>query len=175
MPPVYGETGSTGIQYLHELTIEEIMTDAVAQATADAIAANILQVKSTRGIIRTVTIPFDSAIVPTGAIIGVSHELSDDSLSTTVSYLTNGTIPYFLLPGSYSTAVNVNGRETARRDRPRIGSVASISGKTVFVRVGNIVIRCTSKLAGIGVGDSVQVTMPAGSSSFGIITDRLSG
>ena len=170
-PPVYKEAGVDGVQYLHELTIEEILTTAEAEVIALRIAQNILRVKSTKGIVRTVAIPFDSGRTISGSVVGISHDL--DGLTTSVSYLENRAIPLFLLPGAYTTAIIASGREQGRRDRPRIGTVASISGSTVFVRVGNVVIRCISKLSGVGVGDSVVVTMPAGTASFGIITDRL--
>lgn len=170
-PPVYGEAGSEGVQYVHELTVEEILTDEQAQTIANAIAANILRVKSTKGIVRTVAIPYDPSIAPNNGIIGVSHDVAD--LQTTVSFLEDRPIPLFLLPGDYSTAVNASGRELSRRDRPRIGTVASIDKKTVYVRIGSVIIPCTSKLKGVGVGDSVEVTMPGGTSSFGVITDRL--
>ena len=94
-----GEASNTpAAGYTREFYIDDIITEEEAQSIADTAAANILKVKGTKGIRKTVSVPYNPVYVPNGLVVSVEHDWAN--LQTTVSYLTSGRIPDFMVPAS---------------------------------------------------------------------------
>ena len=158
--------------YQRDFYVDDIITDAQAQTIANTVAQNILNVKSTKGIRKTVTVPYDPSILPDGLIVEVSHDWAN--LQTSVSYRDDGDIPEFLISKSVAGVASlVSARENSRQNIPRYGSVVSTNGKNALVRIGNSNISCNTKLKNLGAGDIVLVSFPAGNKLRGQIIARL--
>ncbi len=158
--------------YQRDFYVDDILTDEQAQNIANTVAQNILNVKSTKGIRKTVTIPYDPSILPDGLIVEVSHDWAE--LQTSVTYLDDGSIPEYLISKSVAGVASlVSARENARQNIPRYGSVVSTNGKNALVRIGSSNISCTTKLKNLGAGDIVLVSFPAGNKLRGQIIARL--
>lgn len=169
-----GETSDTpAAGYTREFYIDDIITGEQAQTIADTAAANILRVKGTKGIRKTVTIPYNQAFVPNGLVVSVEHDWAN--LQTTVSYLTSGTIPDFMIPSSVAGIASfISDRDAGRRTRPMSGTVMQITDKgTVIVQIGGMTYNCDTKLASLGEGDSVLVSFTSGNSLRGQVIERL--
>lgn len=163
---------SAKVGYQRDIYIDEIISDEQAQILANNIAANILTVKGTKGIRKTVTIPYDASYVPNGSIIEVSHDW--ENLQTSVTYLDDGDIPEFMISQSVSGIASfVLARENARQNIPQYGSVVSYSDGYALVKIGNSTVSCTTKLKNLGVNDIVLVAFVAGNKVRGQVIARL--
>lgn len=160
------------VGYQREIYIDEIITDAQAQTIANTIAANILKVKSTKGIRKTVVIPYNESYNPNGAIIGVSHDWG--SLQTSVTYRESGDIPEYMISQSVAGIASfVSLRENARQNIPKYGSIVSCSNGYALVKIGNNTVSCTTKLKNLSVNDIVLVAFSAGNKIRGQVIARL--
>ncbi len=160
--------------YKREIYIDDLIDDEKAQNIANTIAANILKVKSTKGIRKSVTIPYEPSYLPNGTIISVEHDWAN--LQTTVTYLTSGTIPDFMIPSSVAGIASIiSDRDAGRRTKPMSGTITNINNKnkTVTVLIGGINYTCDTKLVNLGTGDSVLVSFTSGNSLRGQIIERL--
>ena len=179
-PPVVGTAGTLVSErdvpaagYRREFYVDDIISESSAQGIANDAAANILSVKGTKGLRKTVTIPYDGSIVPNGSVVSVNHDWIN--MQTTVSYRVSGVIPDFAIPASMSgIADGVDGRNSARQTRPMSGTVTAIrSSGTVVVNINGMEYDCSTRLISIGVGDSVLVSFSSGNSLHGHIIERL--
>lgn len=173
--PVVGlaSIGSDHVGYQREIYVDEILTDGQARSIANAAAQNILRVKGTKGLRRTVTIPYNEGVVPNGSIVSVSHDWG--SMQTTVGYRVSGSIPNFLIPASVAgVASGISDRDAGRRTKPMSGTVVVVEGDgTVLVNVGESVVPCSTKLINIGEGDAVLVSFTSGNAIRGQIVERM--
>ena len=174
-PPVVGiaSIGSRHVGYQREIYADEIMTDDQAQGIATAAAQNILRVKGTKGLRKTVTIPYDGEIVPDGCVVSVAHDWGN--MRTTVSYRVSGNIPGFLIPASVAgVASGISDRDAGRRTRPMSGTVTAVHDDgTVFVNVSGVTYPCSTKLVNVGPGDAVLVSFTSGNAVRGHIVERM--
>ena len=158
--------------YQRDLYIDEIITDEQAQSIANTVAQNILNVKSTKGIRKTVTIPYSPSYLPNGLIVEVSHNW--ENLQTTISYLTSGNIPDFMISETVAGIASfVSTRENSRVNIPKYGAVISVSDSNVQVKIGNRPFSCTTRLKNLGAGDIVLVSFAAGNKLRGQVIARL--
>ncbi len=173
--PIIGtasKSASAKVGYQRDIYIDENINDSTAQSIANTIASNILSVKSTKGIKKTVVIPYDSTYIPNGAIVSVSHDWAN--MQTSVSYLDDGDIPEFLISESVAGIASfVSARENARQSNPKYGTVISCSSGQAVVKVGNSNIQCTTKLKNLHNTDIVLVSFPAGNKLKGQVIARL--
>jgi len=177
MPPVLASEGTDPIWAEKQVFVDAVMDDATAQGVASDIAANLVSSRmSGRGMVHTVTVPLDADIEPNGCVLGVTHNLK--ALTTTVSYLTGDTVPPYLLTKSAGTlAGSVFGRESAGKSRTVEGRVVAIDPalndpgqkRIITVMVAGKVLKCSTKLMSVAVGDGVQVRVPAGNTEYGVI------
>lgn len=174
-PPVVGiaSIGNRHVGYQREIYADEIMSDDQAQSIATAAAQNILQVKGTKGLRKTVTIPYDGEIVPDGCVVSVAHDWGN--MRTTVSYRVSGSIPDFLIPASVAgVASGISDRDAGRRTRPMSGTVTVVHDDgTVFVNVSGVTYPCSTKLINVGPGDAVLVSFTSGNAVRGHIVERM--
>ena len=158
--------------YQRDIYVDEVLKDDAAQTIADTIAANILSVKSNKGIRKTVTIPYDASILPNGTITEVNHDWAN--MQTSVTYLDSGDIPDFMISQSVASVASfVAARENARRNIPKYGVVISVSKNNVTVQIGNSQVSCTTRLKNIGMNDIVLVIFAAGNKLRGQVIARL--
>lgn len=163
---------SPTVGYKREIYVDEIISDEVAQSIADNIAANILAVKGTKGLRKTVTVPYSPSILPDGAIVEVAHDW--ENLTSSVTYRDTGNIPDFLVPQSVSGIADfVAARGASRLSVPQYGVVVSVSEGKAVVKVGNNSVNCTTKLKNLGVHDNVLVSFPSGNKLRGQVISRL--
>ncbi|MBR1486670.1 MAG: hypothetical protein IJ597_05385 [Synergistaceae bacterium] len=184
---------STAVGYRRDIYIDEVLDEGQAQEIANTIAVNILKVKSNKGIRKTVTIPYNASVLPTGTITEVSHDWAN--MQTSVTYLEEGDIPECLISQSVaSIATFVSARENARRNIPQYGVVIKCklneeneekeettqnnsddinTNEKLLVRIGNNSVPCTTRLKNIGVNDIVLVTFAAGNKVRGQVIARL--
>ena len=173
-----GASGSHTVGYKRDIYIDEELTQEDAQSIADTLAANILRVKKTKGIRRTVTVPYDNSYEINGNIVAISHDW--ENLTTAITYRDNGDIPDFLVSQSVSgIAAFVSARDTSRLNSPKYGVITEITVDnttkvtTYTVQIGNNVVPCSSKLKNLDVGDTVLVSFPAGNKLRGQVISRL--
>lgn len=158
--------------YRREIYVDDIISDTLAQSIADIAAKNILAVKGTKGIRKTLTIPYDPSILPDGCIVEVSHDWAE--LTTSVTFLQNGDIPEFLISQSVAgVAFLVSARENSRQNFSRYGSVISTEGNNYTVKIGTASVLCSTKMKNISTGDIVLVSFPSGNRLRGQIIARL--
>ncbi|MDD4835476.1 MAG: hypothetical protein PHU72_00015 [Dethiosulfovibrio sp.] len=167
--PVVGIAGDGEIWTEKELYIDEDLSEDNARSVAQAIARNILSVKSvSRGIVETVTIPLDIRVHPDGGIMAVSHDFS--GLKTTISYRPMDTKPpeYLMLLNTSSTAANVYAKESLSKGRSAFGRVVEVRPDKAVVILGGRPVSCTSAVR-IKKGDNALVFLPPGSVSSGVV------
>lgn len=172
--PVICTAGDGEVWVSREVYLDDILTEEEAESIGSTIAANILTAKGgVRGVSKTVTVPLDTSIHPTGIITAVTHDWK--ALKTTVTYRVNRPVPEILIPNTVSSAAAmVADREATRRQRGYVGRVAAIGDDGVItVLVANRAIRCTTRLRYVAENDSVLVSMPGGSRGFGVVVERL--
>ena len=159
--------------YQRDIYIDELLNDNNAQSIANTIAQNILNVKGIKGIRKSVTIPYNPNIQLNGSVVEVSHDWG--SLQTSISYLTTGDIPEFMISQSISSIASfVATRENARSNIPKYGSVVSANDNNdVLVKIGNSSYKCTTKLRKLSQGDIVLVSFAAGNKLRGQVIARL--
>ena len=174
-PPVVAieSRGGPQVWFKREIYIDDILSDGAALSIAKSIASNVLKIKDTKGLKRTVIVPYDPGILPTGTVTDVSHDWA--AMTTTVSYKIAGSFPECLIPASVAgIAAGISDRNANRSTKGLTGSVKSIDGSgTVFVEINGGVYPCSSRLTNIGVGDSVLASFSSGNSVRGIIVQRL--
>ena len=128
--------------------------------------------KGTKGLRKTVTVPYNAIYEPDGAIVEVSHDW--ENLQTQVTYRYSGTVPDFLVAQSVSGIASfVSARDTSRLSTPKYGVVLSVSDGIISVKVNNSTVSCTSKLKNLGTGDTVLVSFPSGNKLRGQVISRL--
>lgn len=165
-------SNSPAVGYKREIYIEGDISNQQAQSIADSIAANILKVKGTKGLRKTVTIPYSPNLNINGNIVEISHDW--ENLTSQVTYRTNDTVPEFLVAQSVSTIADfVVARETSRLSTPKYGVVSAKNDKFFIVDIGNSSVKCTTKLKNIGVGDNVLISFPSGNKLRGQVISRL--
>lgn len=172
--PVICTAGGGNVWTSREIYIDDIITDAEAESIGNAVAANILTAKGgARGISKTVTIPLEYDLHPTGTITAVTHDW--EGLKTSVTYKIAGSIPDLLIPETVAgAAAMVANREASRQQRGHIGKVLTIGDDGIItVLVANMAVRCTTRLKYLAENDTVLVSLPAGSRGFGVVTERL--
>ena len=172
--PVICTAGSGNVWTSREVYIDDIITEEQAESIGNTIAANILTAKGgVRGVSKSVTIPLDTSLHPTGVITAVAHDWK--ALKTTVTYRVNRPVPEILIPNTVSSAAAlVADREMTRRQRGYVGRVLTIGDDDVItVMVANRAIRCTTRLRYVAVNDTVLISMPGGSRGFGMVVERL--
>lgn len=172
--PVICTAGGGEVWISREIYIDDIVTDEQAETIGNQIAANILASKGgIRGICRTVTIPLDASIHPTGVITSVSHDWK--ALHSTVTYRVDKAVPDILIPNTVSSAAAmVADRENSRRQRGYVGRVLTVDDSGIItVLVANRAVRCTTRLRYVAVNDTVLISMPGGSRGFGMVVERL--
>ena len=163
---------SPTIGYNRDIYVDDAIETGAAQSIANTIASNILAVKGTKGIRRTVTIPYTPTILPDGAIVEVAHDW--EALTTSVTYRAEGDIPDFLVAQSVSgIAAFVSAREASKLSVPKYGVVLSVADSKVSVKIGNNTVNCTTKLKNLGVNDNVLVSFPSGNKLRGQVISRL--
>jgi hypothetical protein len=147
--------------------------DAAARAIGIQLANNLLKVRSSRGWVRTVTVPLDLSVHISGSVMSVSHDYK--AKRTTLSYRIAGDVPDFLNSNSpQSMAFYIWDRENNRNTRSVYGTVLEIlSRRSVRVQVGDGDIMCTSNVISLKEGDSVRVSLPAGNRMDGTIEERV--
>lgn len=166
------KTTGTKAGYQRDIYIDDLLSNEQAQLIANTIARNILNVKSTKGIRKTVIVPYSPNIHLNGSIVEVSHDW--ENLQTTVSYLTSGDIPEFMISQSVAgIAAFVSVRENSRSNIPKYGTVISCSNGYALVRINNSAYNCTTRLKNLGQGDIVLVSFPAGNKLRGQVIARL--
>lgn len=171
-PPVVDYVGGGKIWADISVYFDEELSSSQAKTIARNLASNVLSLAQTgKGIVRTVTIPLDTSIMPTGECISVTHNYK--SLTTSVSYLLDDTIPEHMIFSKTSTLVsamqqnNVMGQELP-------GIVLKIvSRDKISVQVRGRSILCRSRVGNIGAGNAVLVYLPPGSDGYGVIRDVL--
>ena len=169
---VANSSGGAAVGYKREIYIDDNLTGAQAQTIANTIAANVLAVKGTKGLRKTIQIPYDSSIQPNGAVVEVSHDWQN--LTTSVTYKTSEVITDFLVSRSVSSiAAFVSARDTARLNAPRYGVISDKDGSEYSVKIGNNIVKCTTKLKNLGKGDTVLVSFPSGNKLRGQVISRL--
>ena len=160
------------VGYQREIYIDDVLSDETAQTIANTIARNILTVKGTKGLRKTVTIPYSPSYEPDGLIVEVSHDW--ENLRTSITYLEVGTIPECLISQSVSSiAAFVMKRESSKQNIPQYGEIVSSSSGEVIVRIGSSEIPCTTKLKNLGSGDIVLVSFASGNKLRGQVIARL--
>ena len=166
-------TKGTAVGYRRDIYVDDIMKDDKAQEIADTIAANILAVKGTKGLRKTITIPYNTSYQPDGIIIEVSH--SWENLQTSITYKDKGDIPDFMISQSVSgIATFVSARDTARLNVPKYGTVIEAqSNGYVSVNIAGSILECTTKLTNLTQNDIVLVAFPAGNKVRGQVISRL--
>lgn len=167
-----GSSSSPSVGYKREVYVDDVITDEQAQSIANTIASNILKVKGTKGLRKTVTVPYNASFEPDGAIVEVSHDW--ENLQTQVTYRHSGTIPDFLIAQSVSGIASfVSARDTSRLSTPQYGVITEIENGNISVKVGSSTVKCTSKLKNLGTGDTVLVSFPSGNKLRGQVISRL--
>ena len=165
-------TNRTRAGYQRDIYIDELLSDTQAQDIANTIAQNILNVKGSKGIRKSVVVPYSPNIQLNGSIVEVSHDW--ENLQSTISYLIEGDIPDFMISQSVaSIAAFVTARENSRVNIPKYGSVISIDNGNAFVQIGNSAFSCTTRLKNLSVGDIVLVSFAAGNKLRGQVIARL--
>ena len=160
------------VGYQREIYIDDVLSDQTAQSIANTIAQNILTVKGTKGLRKTVTIPYAPSYEPDGLIVEVSHDW--ENLRTSITYLETGEIPECLISESVSSiAAFVMKRENSKQNIPQYGEVISIESGSVTVRIGSSEIPCNTKLKNLGSGDIVLVSFASGNKLRGQVIARL--
>ena len=174
-PPVVGiaSIGNQHVGYQREIYVDEIMTDGQAQSIATTAAQNILKVKGTKGLRKTVTIPYNDEIILDGCVVSVAHDWGN--MRTTVSYRVSGDIPDFLIPASVAgVASGISDRDAGRRTKPMSGTVTAVNDDgIVLVNIGGVTYPCSTKLLNIGSGDAVLVSFTSGNAVRGQIVERM--
>lgn len=174
-PPVMCTAGSGDLWVSREIYLDtDDLSDDEALSIGTTIAHNILAAKAgARGATKIVTIPLDSSITPTGAIVSVTHDWK--SMHSTLEIKQDLEIPSLLLPTTVSGAsAIIAAREWRRQQQGYIGKVLSIDDDSIInVLVANRGVRCRTKLRYVAPNDTVLVALPAGSGSYGIIMERL--
>ena len=129
--------------------------------------------KGTKGIRKTVTIPYNPSYVPNGLVVSVEHDWAN--LQTTVSYLTSSTIPDFMVPASVAGIASfISDRDAGRRTRPMSGTVTQITDDgVVVVQIGGMTYNCDTKLVNLGEGDAVLVSFTSGNTLRGQVIERM--
>jgi hypothetical protein len=172
--PVVCTAGDGDLWMSREVYIDEELTDEQAASIGTQIAKNILKAKAgARGATKTQTIPLDLSVEPSGAIVAVAHDWK--TMHTTVTVRVNVTIPAILLPNTVSgAAACVSAREHRRQQRGYIGKVVTIDDDGIIhVLVANRAITCRTKLKYLAENDTVLISMPAGTGSYGMVVERL--
>lgn len=177
--PIIGTASISGtslrspyVGYKREIYIDDDVSDIQAHTIANAIAANILTVKSTKGLRKTVTIPYAPSLVPNGAIVEVSHDW--ENLTSSITYRTEGNIPDFLIAQSVSgIAAFVTARENSKLSVPKYGVISVVNDNLFTVNTGDSSVKCTTKLKNLSVGDNVLVSFPSGNNLRGQVIARL--
>ena len=173
--PVICAVGSGDLWISREIYLDtDDLTEEQATSVGTIIATNILAAKAgLRGAIRTIVVPLNAALMPTGAIISVQHDWQ--AMHTTLEIRQNMEIPSILLPNTVSGAATiVAAREWRRQQRGYIGKVVSIDDDNIInVLVANRGIKCRTRLKYVVAGDSVLIALPAGNGSYGIVMERL--
>lgn len=165
-------SNSPTIGYKREVYIDDEISNNQAQSIANAIANNILKVKGTKGLRKTVTIPYKDNLELDGAIVEISHDW--ENLTSQVTYRTSGNIPEFLVAQSVSgIAAFVTARESSKLSIPKYGVVSADDGSFISVDIDNHLVKCTTKLKNLSVGDNVLVSFPAGNKFRGQVIARL--
>ena len=166
-------SNNPAVGYQRDIYVDDILNEVQAQNIADTIAANILTVKGTKGIRKTITIPYNTAYQPDGIILEVSHNW--ENLQTSITYKDEGTIPDFMISQSVSgIAAFVSARDTARLNIPKYGTVAEVlSNGFVDIVIGDATVKCTTKLTNLAKDDIVLVAFPAGNKIRGQVISRL--
>ena len=158
--------------YQRDLYIDELLSDEQAQFIANTIAQNILNVKGIKGIRKTITIPYSPEIEINGSIVEVSHDW--ENLQTSVSYLTSGEIPDFMISQSVAgIAAFVSARENSRVNIPKYGTIISCSNGYAQVQIGSNSYSCTTRLKNLTQGDICLVSFAAGNKLRGQVIARL--
>ena len=167
-----GYLRSPTVGYKREIYIYDALEDNNAQDIANDIAENILAVKGTKGLRKTVTIPYNPYLSPNGSIIEVAHDWQN--LTTSVTYRIEGNIPDFLIPQSVSSIADfVAVRESSRLSVPKYGVVSEVNPTYIIVNVADNYVKCYSKLHNLSAGDNVLVSFPAGNKLRGQVIARL--
>lgn len=173
--PVICAAGSGDLWTSREIYLDtDDLTEEQTTAIGNKIAANILAAKAgLRGAIRTITVPLNATLVPTGAILSVQHDWR--AMHTVLDIRQSMEIPAILLPNTVSgAAAIVAAREWRKQQRGYIGKVVNIDDDdTINVLVANRGIKCRTKLKYVVAGDSVLIALPAGNGSYGIVMERL--
>ena len=160
------------VGYQREIYIDDVLSDETAQSIANTIARNILTVKGTKGLRKTVTIPYAPNYEPDGLIVEVSHDWGN--LRTSITYLETGEIPECLISESVSSIASfVIKRESSKQNIPQYGQVISSESGSVTVRIGSSEIPCSTKLKNLGSGDIVLVSFASGNKLRGQVIARL--
>lgn len=169
------------VGYQRDIYIDEYLGDNKAQNLANTIAANILKVKSNKGIRKTVVVPYDTSYLPNGSIVEVSHDWAN--MQTSVTYREDGDIPEFMITQSMASVASfVSTRENARSNIPKYGVVTKCTTKKIndefpndnlVVKVGNKKVPCTTRLKNIAKDDIVLVAFAAGNKLRGQVIARL--
>ena len=175
--PVVGtaslNSSATAVGYKREVYIDEEMTTAKATRIANTLAQNILEVKGSKGIRKTLTIPYSPNYQPDGDIVAVSHDW--ENLQTAITYRTEGTVPDFLISQSVAAVAEfVSARSNARLTVPKYGVVSAVNDDgSIEVSLGSYSVECSTKVRGVQVNDTVLVTFPAGNKLRGQVISRL--
>lgn len=161
------------VGYQRDIYVDDILNEGQAQNIADTIAANILLVKGTKGLRKTITIPYNTGYQPDGIILEVAHNW--ENLQTSITYKDEGSIPDFMISQSVSgIAAFVSARDTARLNVPKYGMIAEApENGFVNVAIGSSTIECTTKLTNLAKDDIVLVAFPAGNKVRGQVISRL--
>ena len=161
------------VGYQRDIYVDEELKADKAQRIANTIADNILTVKGSKGLRKTITVPYNTSYQPDGIIIEVSHDW--ENLQTSITYKEEGDIPDFLISQSVSSiAAFVSARDTARLNVPKYGIVAkNPDNEFVSVIIGSSTVECTTKLTNLAQNDIVLVVFPAGNKVRGQVISRL--
>lgn len=128
--------------------------------------------KGTKGLRKTVTIPYSPSYEPDGLIVEVSHDW--ENLRTSITYLETGEIPECLISESVSSIASfVIKRESSKQNIPQYGQVISSESGSATVRIGSSEIPCSTKLKNLGSGDIVLVSFASGNKLRGQVIARL--
>ena len=148
--PISGSTSGNSskkpaVGYKRDIYIDDKLDNDKAQNIANTIASNILTVKGSKGLRKTVTVPYSPKFQPDGCVLEVSHDW--ENLTTSITYKDSGDIPECLISQSVaSIAAFVSARDSARLNIPKYGVVSEVSSGNVSVVIGNSTISCTTKL-----------------------------
>lgn len=181
---------SGNVGYRRDIYIDDKLKDNEAQQIANNIANNIIIVKGSKGLRKTVTIPYDKdhRYMPNGCILEVSHDW--ENLTTSVTYREEGDIPDCLISQTVaSIAAFVSARENAKLNAPKYGVVVKIQEEKtsgddtseeqalekgdILVKIDDSEVTCTSKLTNIVKDDIVLISFPAGNKLRGQVIARL--